>query len=95
MSKSSEDNKSNAIRFDEREIGNSDHQPTRTAAAARHAQFELGDYNDSPRDEEMDGTADVYGSVPSDKRDMMRMGKDQELRVSSLQIRSSSHQDSH
>jgi hypothetical protein len=95
MSKSSEDNKSNVIRFDEREIGNSDHQPTRTAAAARHAQFELGDYNDSPRDEEMDGTADVYGSVPSDKRDMMRMGKDQELRVSSLQIRSSSHQDSH
>jgi hypothetical protein len=55
----------------------------------------LGDYNDSPRDEEMDGTADVYGSVPSDKRDMMRMGKDQELRVSSLQVRSSSYRDSH
>jgi hypothetical protein len=82
MSKSSEDNKSNAIRFGEREIGDSDHRPTRTAAASRHAQFELGEYNDSPRDEEMDGTADVYGSVPSDKRDMMRMGKDQELRVS-------------
>ena len=82
MSLSSEDNKTSAIRFGEREIGDSEHRPTRTAAAARHAQFELGEYNDSPRDEEMDGTADVYGSVPSDKRDMMRMGKEQELRVS-------------
>ena len=88
MSLSSEDNKTSAIRFGEREIGDSDHRPTRTAAAARHAQFELGEYNDSPRDEEMDGTADVYGSVPSDKRDMMRMGKEQELRVSGL-VRSS------
>jgi hypothetical protein len=87
MSKSSEDNKSNAIRYGEREIGDSDHRPTRTAAASRHAQFELGEYNDSPRDEEMDGTADVYGSVPSDKRDMMRMGKDQELRVGDFQLR--------
>lgn len=88
MSLSSEDNKTSAIRFGEREIGDSDHRPTRTAAAARHAQFELGEYNDSPRDEEMDGTADVYGSVPSDKRDMMRMGKEQELRVSGLQSQS-------
>jgi hypothetical protein len=86
MSKSSEDSKSNAIRFGEREIGDSDHRPTRTAAASRHAQFELGEYNDSPRDEEMDGTADVYGSVPTDKRDMMRMGKEQELRVSGSRI---------
>lgn len=89
MSLSSDDNKTSAIRFGEREIGDSDHRPTRTAAAARHAQFELGEYNDSPRDEEMDGTADVYGSVPSDKRDMMRMGKEQELRVSGLRIRHS------
>ncbi|THZ18855.1 GABA permease-like protein [Aureobasidium pullulans] len=80
MSMSSEENKSSAIRFGEREVGDSDNRPTRTAAAARHAQFELGDYNDSARDEESDETADVYGSVPSDKRDMMRMGKEQELR---------------
>lgn len=81
MSMSSEENKSSAIRFGEREVGDSDNRPTKTAAAARHAQFELGDYNDSARDEESDETADVYGSVPSDKRDMMRMGKEQELRV--------------
>lgn len=81
MSMSSEENKSSAIRFGEREVGDSDSRPTKTAAAARHAQFELGDYNDSARDEESDETADVYGSVPSDKRDMMRMGKEQELRV--------------
>ena len=94
MSLSSDDNKTSAIRFGEREIGDSDHRPTRTAAAARPAQFELGDYNDSPRDEEMDGMDDVYGSVPSDKRDMMRMGKEQELRVSVLRTQSS-FQDCH
>lgn len=82
MSTSLEDSKTSAIRYGEREIGDSDHRPTKTAAAARHAQFELGEYNDSPRDEEMDETPDAYGSVPADKRDMMRMGKEQELRVS-------------
>lgn len=81
MSMSSE-NKSGAIRFGEREIVESSNRPTKTAAATRQAAFELGVYNDSTRDEESDEAVDVYDSVPADKRDMMRMGKEQEMRVS-------------
>jgi hypothetical protein len=81
LSISPDHSKSSAVRVGEREFSESSNHPTKTAAAARHAQFELDDYNGPAREEESDEVLDAYGSKPSDRRDMTRMGKEQEFRV--------------
>lgn len=79
------DDKSTAIRFGEREITDSVAHPRK--AAARHTTQELnGMYNRSTREisalETTDESVDEFGSNKKDKKDMERMGKAQEMKVS-------------
>lgn len=81
--------KDGAVRFGEREIFPDDsptaNRPTRTAAS-RHEALEVSDmYNKSAR-EMITAPVDEYGSVPLDRKNMQRMGKDQEMRVSWITI---------
>lgn len=83
------EDKTTAIRFGEREITDSTVHPRKTQA--RHAAQELnGMYNRSTREisslHTSDESVDEFGSAKTDKKDMKRMGKEQEMKVSPTRL---------
>lgn len=75
--------KAESVVYGEREVSNGSVHSTRSAA--RHKAHELNKmYDETPREiaTASDESVDGFGSAKTDKKDMSRMGKEQEFRVS-------------